>query len=245
MWGPLGVAIDLVLPRPCPGCGGIGPWCEPCGAVLDVRPRPVALPAESLDTAAGLVLPPTWALTRYRGPVRAAIIAGKERGRADLPPLLGAAAGTGLLRLARSGSLPTAMAQGRAGSPELWIVPAPTRRAAARRRGGDPVAAMARSAARTIVTTGWTAGVSPCLVTAGRARDSVGLDARTRAANLAGRVRFVGAAAPPAGCEVVLLDDVLTSGATMIASVRVLASVGVAVSGFLAVSSAAPWVTPR
>jgi predicted amidophosphoribosyltransferase len=50
-----------------------------------------------------------------------------------------------------------------------------------------------------------------------RARDSVGLDAAQRAANLAGRVRVLPAALPragPAGC-VLLVDDVVTTGATL------------------------------
>ena len=38
-------------------------------------------------------LPTVWALTRYTDPVRSAILAGKERGRRDLPALLGVALG--------------------------------------------------------------------------------------------------------------------------------------------------------
>ena len=79
----LRVAIDLVLPRTCPGCHAPVPWCEACAATLQRRPRAVALPEAALDrlAAAGLVLPTVHALARYAGPVRAAIIAGKERGR--------------------------------------------------------------------------------------------------------------------------------------------------------------------
>ena len=51
----------------------------------------------------GVSVPPVFALTRYRGPPRAAIIAGKERNRRDLPPVLGAALGAGLPRLLRAG----------------------------------------------------------------------------------------------------------------------------------------------
>src|SRR5664279_505052 len=179
----LATALELVLPRPCPGCGGPGPWCAGCAASLQGRPRRVALPEAAAD--AGL-LTSVWALARYADPVRSAILAGKERGRRDLPALLGQALGAGLLRLHQVAVLPD----------PLWLVPAPSRRSAARSRGGDPVRAMVRAAACTAAAGGHPTGVAPCLVTAGGARDSVGLDAAARAANLAGRVRWVPAGVP-------------------------------------------------
>jgi predicted amidophosphoribosyltransferase len=233
--GPIGVALDLVLPRPCPGCGGPDPWCAGCAGTLTSRPRQVVLPDETLDAAAGLTLPQTRAIARYSGPVRAAILAGKERGRSDLPPLLGAAVGIALIRLHRTALVPG----------QVWIVPAPSRRSAARRRGGDPVTAMAVAAARLLAQRGVPAGVAPCLYTARNARDSVGLDAAARSANLAGRVRFRSSAAPPVGVAVVLLDDVLTTGATLVASLRTLSAVGIEVAGGLAVATAAPWRSDR
>src|ERR1700712_3228179 len=216
-WNPLRIALDLVLPRPCPGCGGPEQWCAGCSSTLDLRPRLVLLPEATLDAATGMALPPMRAITRYAGPVRAAILAGKEHGRTDLPPLIGNAVGSALLRLRRAALLPG----------QLWIVPAPSRRAAARRRGGDPVTLMARAAAGLMAAYGVFAGVSPCLYTAGRAQDSVGLDAAGRAANLAGRVRLRRSATPPVGARVVLLDDVLTTGSTSLASIRALGDAGI------------------
>lgn len=229
------VALDLVLPRTCPGCGGPEPWCAGCAGTLAARPRLVALPESTLDAAVGMSLPPARALARYAGPVRAAILAAKERGRSDLPPLLGQAVGRALVRLRRSALVPD----------EVWIVPAPSRRSAARRRGGDPVLAMAVVAARSLASIGLLAGVAPCLYTAGRARDSVGLDSAGRLANLDGRVRFRPAAAPPPGAQVVLLDDVLTTGATLVASCRTLAAAGIEVVTGLALAAAAPWRSER
>lgn len=228
-------ALDLAVPRTCPGCGGPEPWCAGCAATLAVRPRLVLLPEQTLDAAAGTVLPPVRAITRYAGPVRAAILAGKEHGRTDLPRLLGVAFGRSLLRLGRMGVLPE----------DCWIVPAPSRRAAARRRGGDPVTAMAISAATTMAGAGICAGVAPCLHTGGRARDSVGLDAAGRAANLAGRIRFRGCAGPPVGVPVVLVDDVVTTGATLLASMAALQIQGIQVVGLLALAAAAPWRSAR
>ena len=100
-WNPIRIALELVLPRPCPGCGGPDQWCAGCSSTLDVRPRLVQLPEATLDAAAGMALPPIRAIARYANPVRAAILAGKEHGRTDLPPLLGEAIGTALLRLRR------------------------------------------------------------------------------------------------------------------------------------------------
>jgi predicted amidophosphoribosyltransferase len=162
--------------------------------------------------------------------VRAAILAGKERGRRDLPPLLGGALGRGLARLQDLAALPD----------DLWLVPAPTRPAAARARGGDPVLAMARSAARLLAGLGRPTGVAPCLTIARGARDSVGLDAAARAANLAGRIRFRPRAAPAASAVVVLLDDVLTSGATVTGSLAALSAAGVDVTGVLVLASVPP-----
>ncbi|HEY4992554.1 MAG TPA: hypothetical protein VII33_10790, partial [Nakamurella sp.] len=124
--GPLGVlgvlragvdaTLDLVLPRPCPGCGGPGPWCDGCAGTLRGRPRRVRLPEHVGDQ--GNRMPPVWALARYTDPVRSAILAGKEHGRRDMPARLGAALGAGLVRLHRVSLLPD----------PLWLVPAPSRR---------------------------------------------------------------------------------------------------------------------
>jgi predicted amidophosphoribosyltransferase len=171
--------------------------------------------------------PAVYALTRYAGPARAAILAGKERGRRELPPLLGGALGRALHHLQDVQILGSG----------CWLIPAPSRRAAARARGGDPVLAMVRSAARRLASEGRSTGVAPCLLTTAGARDSVGLDAAARAANLAGRVRFRTAASPTPDAEVVLIDDVLTSGATVAAALSVLKEAGIAVSLVLVIAS--------
>lgn len=223
---------DLVLPRPCPGCGRAGPWCDSCAATLAGPPRRVRPPDQLPDAHR---LPPLWALARYTGPVRAAILAGKEKGRRDLPDLLGRPLGAAVCQLHAWGSV---------GEP-VWLVPAPSRPSAARRRGGDPVHAMATAAARAAAEVGRATGVAPCLVTAGRARDSVGLGAEQRQRNLAGRVRLVGRAAPPPGRDVLLVDDVLTTGATAVAAAGVLRAAGYPVYGLIALAAVPDWVATR
>ena len=207
MWETL---LDLTLPLSCPGCGAPQRWCERCAGELAGRPR-LVVPAAAGE---GPALPPAYALALYRGPVRAAILAAKEHGRRDLPALLAKSLAAGLLTLLRISAL----------SVPLWLVPAPTRPAAARRRGGDPVAVLSRAAAEIVAGRGYDVGVAPCLYTAGRAADSVGLDAAQRQSNLAGRVRWRARAGPPPGVAVVLIDDVLTSGTTAVAASAALVS---------------------
>ncbi|MEV4599013.1 ComF family protein [Amycolatopsis sp. NPDC049253] len=123
----------------------------------------------------------------------------------------------------------------RAGS---WcLVPAPSRRSASRLRGGPHVQRLAEAAARSLAQTGAEAFVAPALALKG-ARDAVGLSRAERVANLAGRLRFVPAGRPPPGSRVVVLDDVVTTGATAAACVRALADAGVSVSAVVALLAA-------
>ncbi len=230
--GVFDAAADLVLPRPCPGCGRPGPWCELCAATLAGRPRRVRLPDQLADADR---LPPVWGLARYTGPARAAILAGKEKGWRDLPARLGAALGPAVVHLHRWAVV---------GEP-VWLVPAPSRPAAARRRGGDPVRVMVTVAARTAARAGFRVGTAPCLVTAGRARDSVGLDAAARQRNLTGRIRLIPSAGPPPAAPVLLVDDVLTTGATALAATAVLVAAGHPVAGMLVVASVPDWLVAR
>lgn len=229
-----GELTDLVLPRSCPGCGGPQPWCERCARTLAGWPREPVLGDAALDgfAAAGVALPQFRSLTRYRGPARAAIIAGKEHGRRDLPAPLGRAVAVGLLRLQQLGVAPAA---------PLWLLPAPTRPAAARGRGGDPVTAMVCSAAQQLAAAGQRAGVAGTLRTAAGAADSAGLSSAARADNLAGRIRVRASALPPARAALVLVDDVLTTGATALASCRALAEFDRQVSLVLTVAAVPAW----
>ena len=65
-------------------------------------------------------------------------------------------------------------------------------------------------------------------------RDSVGLSAGQRQRNIAGRVVLRG----PVRGEVLLIDDVVTTGATADESVRVLQTAGARVTAVLAIAHA-------
>ncbi|MEV0295124.1 ComF family protein [Nocardia sp. NPDC050710] len=210
--------LDLLLPAVCGGCGAPGTrWCAGCAAVLmrpPVRVRPRTDPGV-----------PCWALGPYSGPARRAVLATKEHGRRDLAEPLGLALAGALVRL-------------RAVGRPLVLVPAPSRRTAARRRGGDPVLRTARAAARWLPD----CQMMPMLRVWWGVRDSVGLTSGERQHNLRGRIMArpgYGTAVPTmANAEVVVVDDVLTTGATACESVRALGRIGVPPRAFLVTCAA-------
>jgi predicted amidophosphoribosyltransferase len=208
------VLLDLVLPVECGGCGAPSTrWCDACAGALTVRTDEPVLVTPRLDPGV-----PVFSLGRYAGARREAIVAVKERGRTDLVAPLSAALHVGLTHL---------LAWGIVDGP-LTLVPAPTRRSAARRRGGDPVTRMA-STAGPPGTTVWQA-----LRMRAFTRDSVGLSASDRQHNIAGRVVL----RKPVGGDVILVDDVVTTGATADESVRVLQTAGARVTAVLTVAHA-------
>ncbi|MGV9797954.1 ComF family protein [Mycobacterium sp. NPDC003449] len=208
--------LDLILPLECGGCGAPSTrWCPGCARELTVREDEPHVVSPRTDPGV-----PVFALGRYAGPRRRAIVAAKEKGRADLTAPLGAALSDGLDRLLTWGVLTT----------PVTIVPAPTRRIAARRRGGDPVTRMASVA----VAGRHGIGLVQALRMRALARDSVGLSGTARQRNIAGRVRLIGAVAH----EAVLVDDIVTTGATATESVRVLRCAGVRVAAVLAIAHA-------
>jgi predicted amidophosphoribosyltransferase len=69
------------------------------------------------------------------------------------------------------------------------------------------------------------------------ARDSAGLGSSARERNIAGRVLLTRRRVPADG-EVLLVDDIITTGATARESVRVLQTAGVRVAAVLALAAA-------
>jgi predicted amidophosphoribosyltransferase len=211
--------LDLVLPLECGGCGARSTrWCDACAGDLAVKPDEPHLISPRVEPGV-----PVFSLGRYAGARREAIVAVKEHGRADLVEPLAGALRAGLARLLTWGVVDT----------PLTVVPAPTRRWAARRRGGDPVTRVAVAA----VAGHREINVVQALRTRAMVADSVGLSSADRQRNIAGRVKMVRSLDGVAG-ELVVVDDVVTTGATVCEAVRVLQTAGATVTAVLALANA-------
>ena len=198
---------DLVLPRTCAGCGVPGAaLCRSCAGLL-ARPRLAAPRRVPWD------FPPTVAAGAYDGPVRPAVVAFKDRGRAELARPLGAALAVAVAALVR-------VVPERAGP--VLLVPVPSSRAALRSRGRDHVRELTVRAVAELRAAGVPASRAALLARRGRVRDSAGLAAEQRRANLAGT--FVAAGVVPEGGLLVLVDDVVTTGATLTEAAAALAA---------------------
>jgi predicted amidophosphoribosyltransferase len=228
----LTTVVDLLLPLRCAGCETRGATlCPLCRNSLDPGgcdpgggpPTPIHRPESPA---------PIYAVAEYDGRVRTVLLAFKERDRRDLAAPLGQILASTLLRIPAADPDVAPAVDG-----TWWLVPAPSRASAARRRGGSHLLRLARATADALARGGSPAGVAPALRFAAGVRDSVGLDRAARTANLAGRVRFRSSAAPPPGAPVILLDDIVTTGATAAACARELNRAGRPVRVILALAA--------
>ena len=205
--------LDLAFPARCPGCGREGePICAACLPALDAR----------LDQPAGIAIglpsdvPPTilqldWCAP-FGGLVRRALHQLKYGGETRLAVPLGAAIARRWARVSAGGDV---------------LVPVPVHAERARHRGYDQAELIARAAA---------AGLGlPCAPILERVRATVAqfdLDRATRATNVRGAFRLKPGAGPPTPARplenrwIVLVDDVVTTGATLAACAGPLLAAG-------------------
>ncbi|MGW7818949.1 ComF family protein [Streptomyces puniciscabiei] len=219
---------DLVLPTDCAGCGAPRTvLCPRCRHALygraPRRVRPVPEPAG---------LPVVHAAAPYAEEVRTLLLAHKERGALALTGTLGRAlagavreglgvtAGRGLGAETGPGVGAGAGAVA-AGSGPVLLVPVPSARWAVRARGHDPVRRMALAAAAELRRTGTPARVAAVLRQRRPTADQAGLDARQRLANLAGALEVTAGGGRLLGAgHVVLVDDLITTGASLAEAAR-------------------------
>jgi predicted amidophosphoribosyltransferase len=216
---------DLVLPHTCVGCavGNAGLLCPRCAGALGRPPR------QAPPTPCPPGLPAPWAVADYADVVRAAIVAHKEHGRLGLARPLGAA-------LARSvaAALPP-------GAQSVWLVPAPSSSRSRRARGHDPMRRIAHAAARRLSAGGIAAQVIAGLQQNRRVRDQAGLHWAERRANLDGAFGLtrvgLGRLARSSSTHLVVVDDVVTTGATLAEAVRVLRAHSLGVDGVAVIAA--------
>jgi predicted amidophosphoribosyltransferase len=214
---------DLVLPNPCAGCGApadhrsaTAQLCVRChGELAALRPHPVS------PTPSPPGFPPCVGLGPYDGVLRELLLAYKERGAHHLAQPLGA-----LL----AGTVATGLAR-RPASGAVAMIPVPDTARAARQRFGDHMLRLADAAARSLRHDGIAARAVTALV-ARPHTDSTQLSSAARIEHAANAFAHRPAALRRVadGATVVVLDDIVTTGATLSAASQVLHGAGVPVS---------------
>ncbi|GAA3944176.1 ComF family protein [Streptomyces gulbargensis] len=218
----------LVLPAACEGCGRPRTvLCPACGAALlgadagtagGTGAVAAAGPRRVRPSPEPPGLPKVHAAAPYAGPVRALLLAHKERGALGLAAPLGAA-------LAAAVEAAAGPVEGVRPAP-LLLVPVPSSRRSVRARGHDPTLRIARAAAARLRCTGRPARVVPVLRQRRRVADQAGLGARGRRANLSGALEVVpGGGRLLGGGRTVLVDDLMTTGASLAEAARALGEI--------------------
>lgn len=216
-------AADLFLGATCAGCGRPG-WgvCADCRLEIgESAPLPVTRPLPGFPTS--------FAGGRYLGSLAGVLVAYKERQALGCEALLSGRLAAALAALL-SQTLPSIR--------PIVLIPVPSAPATERARGYSVTARLARRAAhRLAARTGLKVQVSRGLRQARRVADQAELTASERLANLAGS--FVAMPLRP-GAFTVVVDDIVTTGASIAEAVRALRAVGIAPLGAAVVAQ-----TPR
>ncbi|GAA4686599.1 ComF family protein [Frondihabitans cladoniiphilus] len=218
-------ALALVSPVDCAGCGRADvELCPACRTRLRPALRRAALP-DGTPLVSGL---------EYSGAVRDVVLAFKQQGRWRLGRPLAPAVQAALLAAAGAGSpgagagppevgavLPDVGASSEAGAPPgVVVVAVPSSAAGLRRRGYDPVRVLLRAAR-----------VRPAPRGLRVSRASGVQKGRSRAERQAARVGTLAASRRLTGHRVVVVDDVVTTGSSLVEAVRACSAVGADVVG--------------
>lgn len=202
--------VELVLPRRCAGCGKAGErLCRQCRKLLAQPPRRIAPKAG--------VLAPVYACGGYGGPHREVILEMKERNNRAIRPYIAAVVRAAVETLQARGEF----------SHRVVLVPAPTRARSARLRGGDPMTQLCLGSGFPVIEAVRLAPAMP---------DQSALNRDDRLHNVRGNVQLLRELPP--GVEIVVIDDVLTTGATLAATVDTLIYAGAAVAGCVVLAAA-------
>ncbi len=206
----VGRALDLALPPTCAGCGAEGQlFCKNCRPSLESRlERPGGVAIGLIADIPRPLLQLEWC-SPFVGPVRKALHALKYAGERRLAEPLGAALATRWRHAGAGGDV---------------LVPVPIHADRARERGYDQAVLLAAIAARDL-------GL-PLATVLERHRPTerqFDLDRRARSGNVVGAFQLIlggRGALPLQGRWAVLVDDVVTTGSTLVACASVLMAAG-------------------
>lgn len=208
--------VDLVLSRACAGCQVLGTTlCPNCWAAMaqQVGLHPMRTP---WPVATG---------ARYENLAKAAIIAHKEHGVRSLTAPLGTLLAGAIATLTRGPTL---------------LVTIPPHRRSVQARGADTALLIAQRAARVLSRAHQPAQVQPLLRRGLDNGKHVGRTALQRQAAIEGafqtRPEQITRLRNFAGYRIIVVDDVITTGATTQEAVRTLEAAGVQVAGVAAVA---------
>lgn len=219
---------DLLLGASCPGCRQ--PWwgaCPSCRGHVLAQPTRLTAP-----TPAPPGFPMTATASTYDAVHRGLLHAHKEDQALMLTPLLGDRLAASVADLLAAREVPP--------HEPIVLVPMPSAAAAVRERGFDATAALAGRAARTLAGQRLVRSAGLLAQRRGLA-DQAELDAAQRAANLRGGLRLRSGVDSlrwrPDGPAVVVVDDLVTTGASLTEAVRCLTAAGYEVLGAATVSA--------
>lgn len=203
-------AIDFALPPTCAGCGIEGELlCKQCRPALEKRlERPGGVAIGIVAEIPAPLLQLEWC-GPFTGPVRAAIHALKYAGERRLAEPLGRALATRWDHAGAGGDL---------------VVPVPVHPDRARERGFDQSVLLAEVAARHLELT-----CAPILERHRPTARQFDLHRSARAGNVEGAFRIAAGSAherPLEGRWIVLVDDVVTTGSTLVSCAATLLEAG-------------------
>lgn len=205
-------AADLIIGASCAGCGRPAiTLCASCAGMLTPQPR-VAWPRPTPQILRQPSLIEPIASGIHEGPLRAVLAQFKEEGQFGLLHILGHFLASSVCFAAPVNR-------------PVVLVPIPSTRVTRMRRGQDTIGDLSRAAAKALQAIGIDCIVGSPLVHARRVADQSGLSAGDRSINMSDALRMRSVA----GLEdrsIIVVDDILTTGATVAEAVRVLSEAG-------------------